>query len=109
MNINQLNPISFVWNDLPYEKLNGETGFSLIRTQTHGEIKIRQVEYSEHYLADHWCFKGHIVYVIQGTLQIEHKDAITHTLSAGMTYIIGDDTLQHKVKTDIGALILIID
>lgn len=109
MNIEKNHPTSVDWDSVPLEKIKGETGYSIIKTQTLGQIKIRQVEYSDNYIADHWCDKGHIAYVIQGELQIEHKNSTPHILTRGMSYLIGDETLSHKVKSETGATILIID
>lgn len=109
MNIENFLPLSFDWKNIPGEKINGENGFAMIKTQTLGSIKIRYVEYSTNYIADHWCDKGHIVYIIQGELMIEHKDNSIHSLISGMSYLIGDNTLSHKVKSTTGAKILIID
>ena len=109
MTIEHFLPLSFDWNNIPAQKVNGETGFSIIKTQTLGGIKIRHVEYSNDYTADHWCEKGHIVFVIQGELIIEHKDNSMHYLKRGMTYLVGDNTLAHKVKSKRGVKALIID
>ena len=109
MTIKNFLPISFDWNIIPTQKNNGKTGFCLIRTHTLGEIKIRHIEYSANYSADHWCDKGHIVFIIDGELRIEHKDNSIHTLHGGMTYLIGDNTLAHKAKSEFGAKALIID
>ena len=32
------------------------------------------VEYSPGYLADHWCDRGHVLYVLEG--ELGHKDSI---------------------------------
>ena len=109
MTIENFLPLSFDWNNIPTQKVNGETGFSTIKTQTLGEITIRHIEYSNNYTADHWCEKGHIVFIIQGELIIEHKDNSIHSLKSGMTYLIGDNTLAHKAKSEFGAKALIID
>jgi hypothetical protein len=109
MNIEFCLPKSFSWKDVPLEKMDGETGFTIIKTQLLGNIKIREVEYSINYSADHWCNKGHVVYILQGELKIEHKEGEIHFLKSGMTYIIGDNTMPHKVLSTLGAMVLIID
>ena len=52
MTIENFLPLSFDWNSIPTQKINGETGFCIIRTQTLGGIKIRHIEYSANYIAD---------------------------------------------------------
>src|SRR6516164_2072081 len=105
MKIESFNPNSIVWENIPVEKKDSESGYSIIRSFEMGKIKIRQVEYSENYLADHWCDKGHIVYIIDGELEIAHQNSLTHSLKKGMSYIVGDDSQPHKANSKKGALI----
>ena len=109
MLIEQFLPKSFKWDDIPSEKVNGETGFASIKTQLFGSIKIRQVVYSKNYLADHWCNKGHIVYILAGELIIEHQIKTPIILTKEMTYLVGDNSEPHKAKTTTGATVIIID
>ena len=109
MNLDHFLPVSIDWNALPNEKVNGASGFATIKSCSFGAVKIRLIEYSQNYTADHWCSKGHIVYLIKGALSIEHDDLSIHVLSSGMTYIIGDNTLPHKATSEHGARALIID
>ena len=109
MTLENINPTSFNWDNLIAEKFDGETGYATIKTQIIGTIKLRQVEYSRNYLADHWCDKGHIIFVISGQLIIEHKDNTKLMLSNGSTYVVGDNSMAHKVKSTDGATVLIID
>ena len=109
MTIETINPILFHWDDLTAEQYEGETGSATIKAQSVGSIQIRQVTYSKNYLADHWCDKGHIVFVISGQLEIEHKDGKLFTLESGTTYVVGDNTMAHKARSDEGAVVLIVD
>jgi hypothetical protein len=36
-----------------------------------GEIRVRKVEYSAGYKADHWCKKGHIILCTEGEMETE--------------------------------------
>jgi hypothetical protein len=109
MVIENISPQSFNWESIIAERVEGETGYTLIKTQSAGSIKIRQVEYSANYLADHWCDKGHVVCVISGQLTIEHKDGSEHELSSGSTYVVGDNSMAHRAKSVAGVLVLIVD
>ena len=109
MIIEKFHPTSFDWNDVSIEKNNAETGFAINRTKSAGNITVRYIEYSSNYIADHWCEKGHIVFVISGELMIEHINGESHHLKKGMTFIIGDNTLEHKAKSEVGAKVLIVD
>ena len=109
MVIENLLPQNIDWAKISEEKVEGETGFAIVKTKKSGDIQTRQVEYSRAYKADHWCDKGHIVYVIQGELLIEYKEHEPHILKSGMSYIVGDNSLSHKAVSKNGATVLIID
>ncbi|HEY9216081.1 MAG TPA: DHCW motif cupin fold protein [Ancylobacter sp.] len=53
------------WSQLPATEHAGETGHALWRTQDIDGVRVRMVEYSPGYLADHWCDKGHILLVLK--------------------------------------------
>ena len=61
------------WSTVPATEHPGESGMALWRTLTIGDIRIRQVEYSPGYVADHWCDRGHILYVLEGELVPPHR------------------------------------
>lgn len=109
MSIEHLLPISFQWNQVAIEKVNGLSGYANIKTQEFGSIKIRHVDYSANYEADHWCEKGHLVFVLSGQLSLEHKDNTIHTLNKDSVYVVGDDSMAHKAKSQVGARVLIVD
>ena len=109
MNIDFFKPESFDWSEVPTETLPGESGFTLIQTKMMEPIKIRKVIYSKNYVADHWCDKGHVVFVLKGQLLIEHQDTTVHTINSGMVYLVGDESLAHKAKSHEGAEVLIVD
>src|SRR5882757_9033384 len=68
----------------------GETGQALWRTLDIGDLRVRMVEYSPGYLADHWCDRGHVLYVVQGELDTELRDGRKFTLTSGMSYQVSD-------------------
>lgn len=88
----------------------GETGEAAWRTMMLGDIRIRRVDYSPGYLADHWCDRGHILFVIAGELDTELKDGRTFKLTAGMSYRVSDfGDPAHRSSTAIGAQLFIVD
>lgn len=109
MTISNVNPAVFSWDNLVAEKFQGESGHATVWTRNFGAIRIRQVIYSANYVADHWCDKGHIVYVISGQLIIEHKDNTELIINSGSTYVVGDDSMAHKAISTIGATVYIVD
>ena len=109
MNICNFAPLSVQWEKISSEKVVGESGYVISKTQIVGEIKVRIVEYSHSYLADHWCDKGHIVFVIEGELIIEHKNGSSYNIKKGMSYFVGDNSMPHKAKSNSGAKVFIVD
>lgn len=92
----------------PTEHL-GTTGTALWRTRTFGDLRVRMVEYSPGYLADHWCSKGHILLCLEGELHTELADGRTFTLSPGMSYQVADQAEPHRSSTTTGARLFIVD
>ena len=72
-------------------------------------MRVRLVDYSAGYLADHWCEKGHVVHVLEGELTTELRDGRSFTLSAGETYVVADGDGAHRSKTSTGARLFIVD
>ncbi|OTG84697.1 DHCW motif cupin fold protein [Acinetobacter sp. ANC 4648] len=108
----QLNNIPFSttnWNEIEPTKHSGEQGYALWRTQQFDHIRVRIVEYSKNYLADHWCSKGHILFCLEGQLETELEDGRTFTLTAGMSYQVADQAEAHRSSTAIGAKLFIVD
>ncbi len=87
----------------------GETGMALWRTLDIGNIRVRMVEYTPGYLADHWCSKGHVLLVLEGELVTELQDGRTFTLKAGTSYQVADGAEPHRSHTNIGAKLFIVD
>ncbi len=97
------------WSSVPVTEHPGETGMAYWRTKQFGEIRVRMVEYSPGYLADHWCEKGHILLVLEGTLVTELKDGRKVTLEPGSSYQVADGASSHRSVTQTGAKLFIVD
>ncbi|HEY9258222.1 DHCW motif cupin fold protein [Chitinophaga sp.] len=87
----------------------GESGTAWWQTLQLPGLRIRIVEYSPGYLADHWCQKGHIVHCLQGAFISELENGENFELSAGMSYVVSDELSSHRSVTDAGVKLLIID
>jgi hypothetical protein len=87
----------------------GETGTALWRTQHFGEIRVRMVEYSPGYLADHWCKKGHVLLCLEGELDTELEDGRSFKLTPGISYQVADNAEAHRSSTQTGAKLFIVD
>ncbi len=97
------------WNQVPATKHPGETGSATWRTMEKGNIRVRMVEYTPGYLADHWCSRGHVLFVLEGELVTELKDGRTFTLRSGMSYQVATDAEPHRSSTATGAKLFIVD
>ena len=97
------------WTRIPPTERPGERGRAYWRIQHFGAIRVRMVEYSPGYLADHWCSKGHILLCVAGELRTELADGRTFILTPGMSYQVGDEAEPHRSSTDQGASLFIVD
>lgn len=97
------------WDVVPKEEHRGDTGFATWQILTVGDIRIRRLEYSVNYKADHWCKKGHIIHCIDGEMSTELDDGRMMQLTAGKTYIVGDDCEAHRTSTEKGCVLFIVD
>lgn len=98
------------WASVPETRHPGETGVATWRTLDVGDIRIRRVDYSPGYLADHWCDRGHVLYVLDGELETELKDGRKFTLKAGQSYQVSDfGDAPHRSSTKSGAKLFIVD
>lgn len=97
------------WNDVPKTNHTGETGSATWQTRNFGGIRVRIVEYTPGYLADHWCVKGHILLCLEGELRTELADGRIFTLKPGMSYQVADDAEPHRSSTAVGAKLFIVD
>src|SRR3984885_10441498 len=105
-------------NNIPFQAINwdiikktehkGETGMSYWQTLQFGDLRIRMVEYTEGYLADHWCQKGHIVHCLEGSFVSELQNGKSFTLTKGMTYVVSDELSSHRSISKGGVKLLII-
>jgi hypothetical protein len=97
------------WTTIPKTEYKGETGFAIWQTVQFPGLRVRIVEYSKDYMADHWCKKGHIVQCLEGAFISELQNGEKFTLTKGMTYIVSDDLSSHRSTTTDGVKVMIID
>ena len=97
------------WAAIPRTEHKGETGVAYWQTIQFQGLRIRIVEYSEGYLADHWCEKGHIVHCLEGNVASELKDGTKNVLTEGMSYVVSDELSSHRSAAENGVKLLIID
>jgi hypothetical protein len=106
-------------NNIPFQTINwsiiektihpGETATAFWQTFQLSGLRLRMVEYTAGYLADHWCTKGHIVHCLEGAFVTKLETGETFTLTTGMTYVVSDELSSHRSETKNGVKLLIID
>jgi quercetin dioxygenase-like cupin family protein len=87
----------------------GAPGTATWRTLEVGNVRVRIVDYSAGYVADHWCERGHVVHVLEGTLVTELRDGRTFELGPGESYVVATGDGAHRSRTASGARIFIVD
>jgi hypothetical protein len=98
------------WSQIEPTVHPGVSGQALWRTLDIGDLRVRMVEYSPGYLADHWCDRGHVLFVVQGELDTELRDGRKFTLKPGMSYQVSDfGDAAHRSSTTAGATLFIVD
>jgi quercetin dioxygenase-like cupin family protein len=97
------------WAAVPATEHRGEQGAAHWRTRDFNGIRVRMVEYSPGYVADHWCSKGHILLCLEGELVTELEDGRRFTLGPGQSYQVADGMEAHRSSTARGAKLFIVD
>lgn len=97
------------WAEVEKTEHTGQTGTSYWQTIELDGLRLRVVEYSEGYFADHWCRKGHVVYCLEGEFVNELEDSARSVIKKGMSYVVSDDLSIHRSMTENGTKLLIID
>ena len=98
------------WSQMEAEEYAGESGTSFWWTFKREALRVRLVEYSPGFRSDHWCARGHVLYVLEGVLGIELKNGQNFEMPAGTSFQAGDDESNpHLAWTEIGAKVFIVD
>ena len=99
------------FGNLPFTTIDWSTvpATELRRTIEAGAVRVRMVEYSPGYMADHWCSRGHVLLVLEGELLTELKDGRLMRLTQGMSYGVANDVTPHRSRTATGAKLFIVD
>lgn len=97
------------WEEIEKIEHKGEAGTAFWQTLQFEGLRVRIIEYSEGYLADHWCQKGHIVHCLEGEFISELDNGEEFLLTKGMTYIVSDNLSSHCSISKKGVKLLIID
>ncbi len=97
------------WSKVAMTLYAGEIGTATWRTVELGNLRVRKVDYSAGYVADHWCERGHVVLVLQGELVTELRDGRRFVLGPGQSYQVADGDGAHRSSSTGGAQLFIVD
>ena len=97
------------WSSIAPTTHPGSPGTALWRTLQVGGVRTRLVEYSPGYVADHWCERGHVIFVVEGELHTDLRDGRVVTLGPGQGYVVGDGDGAHRSRSPSGAKLFIVD
>lgn len=97
------------WSSVPKEEHKGETGMAYWQVKMMNQVRVRMVEYSAGYKADHWCSKGHVIYCYEGAMDTELDDGRVMKMTAGMCYLVGDNNEAHRSSSGNGCKLFIVD
>lgn len=97
------------WSEVVPTEHAGESGVAVWRTRHFGSVRVRMVEYSANYRANHWCEKGHILLCLAGELRTELADGRVFSLTPGTSYQVADHTDVHRSSSPNGATLFIVD
>ncbi len=97
------------WSEIQATEHAGEQGTAFWQTLQYLGLRVRMIEYSAGYIADHWCQKGHIVHCLEGEFITEQTDGSSYLLTPGMSYLVSDELSSHRSLTKTGVKLLIID
>jgi hypothetical protein len=100
---------NIVWEELPGTEIPEERGSSVSRTVQSGDVRVRMLELGAGYRGDHWCSKGHVVLVMEGSLTIVLEDGRQFVTTAGNSFLAGDEDRRHRAETEVGAKVFIVD
>jgi hypothetical protein len=109
MNMTQIPFGTTDWAAIAPVEYKGERGAAHWRTRHFGDVRVRMVEYTPGYFADHWCVKGHIVLCLEGELHTELRDGRRFVLRPGMSYQVADNADAHRSFAPVGAKLFIVD
>ncbi|MGF7158852.1 quercetin dioxygenase-like cupin family protein [Rhodoligotrophos appendicifer] len=98
------------WAEITAVQLAGETGEAQSREVSVADMRLRRVDYSPNYVADHWCDRGHVFFVLSGEIVVELRDGRSFSLPAGTSFHVSDHgDAAHRVLSRRGAEVFIVD
>lgn len=76
-----------------------------------GSKQLRLVEFTSEFVEPHWCEKGHIGFVVSGTLEVDFRGQIVRYAEGSGIFIPSGSSSGHKARsvTPVVRLVLVED
>ena len=79
-----------------------------VKQAVRGNHHIRLVEFSEDFVEADWCRKGHIAYVVHGTIEIDFGTRVVTVNAGDGLFIPPGESSKHKARVPNGTATLFI-
>jgi mannose-6-phosphate isomerase class I len=109
MNFKNINSKFIGWDKIEPVETKGETGFNTSKEFHINNIRIMMSEYSANYKSSAWCNRGHIIYCVDGEMNIILKDKENFNLRTGDSLILAENDSHIAVTGAQPAKIFIVD
>lgn len=103
-----MRPIAIDFDSLPWESPLPGARFKAYRE---GAKQVRLLEFSSEFVEPDWCEKGHVGFVLEGTLEVDFNGrVVAYSKGSGIFISAGAET-AHKARamTPVARLILVED
>jgi hypothetical protein len=109
MRIDSLPFTTIPWESQAAVKEPGRSGVACVKTVRLGDMRLRKIEFTPGYCADEWCSKGHVGFVLSGSLSITLENGYLFEVPAGDSFHVGDDREPHRAQSLGGATVILVD
>ncbi len=95
---------------IDFQNIDWEVPAARVRYKAYveGNQRIRLVEFSEEFVEDDWCTKGHIGYILEGSISIDFDGSLINFKAGDGIFISEGKENKHKAKIAKGEKALII-
>ncbi len=94
---------------MPSSEHPGQSGWARWHALEVGASRLRLIELSPAYVANHWCTRGHVILMLAGEVVTEQQDGGELTLGADQWYQLADGGQAHRLRSAHGARLFVVD
>ena len=97
------------WSLVEEVRQTGASGHAICKTRRFGDVRVRLIDYTPGFVAALWCSKKHVIHCIAGSITVQMKDRPGISFQEGMSLVTEDTGPPHRLSTEIGAVLLMVD